>query len=466
MSNKYKNMDDFFREKFADFEHEPPEHIWLNVKQTIHKPKGGGGLAGGKMLALAITLLVAGSFTLYLLLNNTSENKEVIQQNPPETINSVSGEALLAQNTEITEPAENSNLETPFEFLEETEYQPIEFTVPKKKDKQKINQKKSQEKGSAENTKAIPDAKISSSGLLASAIENNFLTPGDDSELLAINDEIVDVSIESQKTDESSIINQSEESFSEQTQETHEANNPMDGPELKSDYGKNSEIQFGLFFTPEVIFYPGDNNISNRSYAIDLNAIYKFSDYFLQSGLGLAFASDQGKYKIDYNKYMGSYEDVYNVTFDSTSNGVIPIYHTETVNVYDSVTYAQVEPSKNRFTYLQVPVLFGYGKENRRLGWFVKGGPSLSILIRENVYDMGDMQEHKILNVETDLPSRIKTHWQFIISGGMNYRLGNHLSLSVEPMMRYFMNSVYEQGFYNTKHPYSFGLRTGLLLNF
>jgi len=163
---------------------------------------------------------------------------------------------------------------------------------------------------------------------------------------------------------------------------------------------------------------------------------------------------------------MGSYEDVYDVTFDSTNNGVIPTYHTETVNVYDSVTYARVEPSKNRFTYLQVPVLFGYGKENRRLGWFVKGGPALSLLIGENVYNMDNMKEHKILNVESDMPGRIKTNWQFIISGGISYRLGNHLSLSVEPMLKYYMNSVYEQGIYSTKHPYSFGLRTGLLLNF
>ncbi|MBN2173640.1 MAG: outer membrane beta-barrel protein [Bacteroidales bacterium] len=470
MSDKYKNIDDYFKDKFGDFQHEPPEHIWLNVKEALHGKKGGGGLTKGGILGLSIILLVAGFVTLYLLLGNSGDG--IITNEMPSAVNSSGttrglNEALVAQNNEpnTTSSEQYNQAEV---LPEEQEYMPISVEVNKKK---KNGDKKSISNSTKDETIArnenIPSEKIGKSNLLAGSPESIPYLPADDPELLAINDVIY---IESSGTDEQegSLIeeNPGSESIENNTETSHESQPEISGPGIKSDYGKDNELMFGLYFTPEVIFYPNDDNFTNRSYSIDLHAIYKFSGYFVQSGIGLSFASDQGKYKIDYNKYMGSYEDVYDVTFDSTATGIIPNYHTENVRVYDSLTYIQIEPTKNHFTYLQIPVLFGYGSENRRLGWFVKGGPSLSILVKEEVYNMDGMKEHKILNVESDMPSRIKTNWQFMFSGGITYKIGNRLSLSVEPMVRYYINSTYDRTNSYTKHPYSVGLRSGLLYNF
>ena len=100
-------------------------------------------------------------------------------------------------------------------------------------------------------------------------------------------------------------------------------------------------------------------------------------------------------------------------------------------------------------------------------GWFVKGGPSVSFLVHEDLgdSDLSDM-EVRILNVENELPGRISTNWQFILTAGATYKLGNRVSISLEPMFRYYIKSVYEQDKLNTKHPYSIGLRTGFLINF
>jgi hypothetical protein len=246
------------------------------------------------------------------------------------------------------------------------------------------------------------------------------------------------------------------------------SNEHHDGSPLSKHTGQQGGLwELGLYFSPELISYPSDDQLKNYSYSIDLLATRKMGDYFLQSGLGVSQNHDQGNSLIDYNKYLGSYEDVYNVTFDTTENGVVPVYHTETVNVYDSVSHVVISPTKRTFTYLQVPLLIGYGEQSRRLGWFVKGGPSLSFLIHEKIPTSGITESQaRILNVENELPGRISTNWQFIVSAGITYKLGTRMSLSMEPMFRYYINSAYEQEKLNTRHPFSFGLRTGLLLSF
>ncbi len=238
-------------------------------------------------------------------------------------------------------------------------------------------------------------------------------------------------------------------------------------PEIKSDYGKRGDLYFGLYFTPEVIFYPSDINTTNKSYSVDLNVTYKFSNYLLQSGVGIMSSSDDGQSKVDFEKFLGSYEDVYDVTFDTITNGVVPVYHTETVNVYDSIQHVTVTPTKNKYTYLQIPILFGYTEEFKRFSWFVKGGPSISLMVNENISSVNlDNDNNRIINVDSEVPSRIKANWQIVLSGGITYKLGNHVSIGVEPMVRFYMKSAYEQNTIQTKHPYSFGLRSGIIVNF
>jgi len=288
-------------------------------------------------------------------------------------------------------------------------------------------------------------------------VESNYLTPGDDSELLALNQlEVNNNHIEVDQYD--STVSDGEDIESNSGSRTSK-------PKIRSDYGKKGNLRLGAYFTPEMIFYPSSEDLNNRSYSVDVNAIYEFSGYLIQTGIGINWLSDDGNYKFDYNKYLGSYEDVYNVTFDTIGNEVIPTYHTETVDVYDTISHVSITPTNSNYTYLQIPVLFGYGHTGKRFGWSVKGGPSLSILVYEDIADMNmsDSQD-KILNVDNELPNRISTNWQFVLAGGVSYKLSNHLSFAVEPVFRYYINSVYD----NTanKNPYSLGLRAGFLVDF
>ena len=482
MSEQYKNIDDLFRDKFKDFELDPPEHVWENIKQNI---QGSGGAASGSsftkggIAGISIILLITGIFTLYQL-NHSKNNVLADDINTNTSIdNNKAGNDLLALKTQPEQKAaisytDISNKTNKTSKQKEKENQKAriqlnsETSVNKGKTSLIVADKLNKEVNTTGTKNEISSEKEPDEALISNSIGlNDFLTPGDDSELLAINNEEQPNNYIEKKSDYSDNAEQPEQNNSAKDYEVKNPSNPSasSNPGIKSDYGRKNDWLFGIYFTPEMIFHPIDDRLNNRSYSLDVSAIYNFSGYLLQSGIGVVSSSDNGNYNIDYNKYLGSYEDVYDVTFDTTGGVVTPIYHTETVKVYDTISHVTITPTKRKYTYLQIPLLFGYGNENKRVGWFVKGGPSLSILINENIPD-NNLTDARIVNAESELPGRIKTNWQLIVSGGITYRLGSNLRFSLEPMFRYYLNSAYENSVMTSKHPYSFGLRTGFLLNF
>ncbi len=453
MSDKYKNIDDLFRDRFENFEKDPPDHVWENVKAGINTgggPKGGfkGGMAGFTAL-----LIIIGTILIYLLSNSFTVNTPETQT--AQTARSENDPTIAA--TGLQRPADaDQNLQR----QEITNTQ--EFPSASQNDRFIQDQKTEIQTTTAHaRVKTIPENKIGRNTLIASnpaeknKIPSSATTVSQQHELSNLNY----ISFE-----EVGLKAQNKNFLAGKKASSEVSTVPIAPPE---DYAPKGEWLLGIYFRPEMIKYPADNNITNYARGLDLLLTYKKQNYFIQTGLGLSRVKDAGNYHIDYNKFVGSYEDVYDVTFDTVNNQVVPVYHTQTVNVYDSINYVRITPSERIYTYLDLPVLFGYGQEYRRLGWFIKAGPALSLKIHENIPAM-DMtgDQFKILSVENSLPARIKANWQFAMSAGVTYKLGNRISLSVEPTMRYYINSDYEPGKFTTKHPYSVGLRTGLLLSF
>ena len=472
MSSKYKHIDDLFRDKFRDFEPDPPDHVWDNIRQQIDgSGKGGNGnkFKKGGIYGVSIILILAGLLSWYLLSSSADDNKQV-----PVTNNYQSeGTGYKSKTRKVAINSEEKGEQDVSENAVDLSSQ------NKRKQNSRFDISRPAEVSEGKTSLLVKDntaeADYPVSNLQSKTVEQEYtddivssdlITPGSEDELLAvysISQTEYEIAGEISGNDiESSGNTTVDEQGSEKTE-------PEAGletvPEIKSDYGHKGNWMFGLFFTPEMIFYPDNNNLNNRSYALDVNAIYKFSGYFLQSGLGVSWTSDEGNSEINYNKYLGSYEDVYDVTFDTIGSELIPVYHTETIRVYDSVDHVSIMPTKSHYTYLQIPVLFGYGNESGRLGWFVKGGPSLSVLIHKDV-SSGNMSgtEDKILSVENEIPSRVNTNWQFVFSGGLSYKLSNNLSLSAEPVFRYYLNPTYDKYKFNLKNPYSLGLRIGFLI--
>ncbi len=468
MNRNYNNIDDLFRDKFDDFEVDPPEYVWENVKARMEHGGGNGGGSGltrGGIAGITLILLVIGIVTVLLMNYDPVSSMET--GNIPAT-EKMAATALIADHSPAPE-AQGQVL-----GADEGSRNSDGEEENKKKGKKVREDKKNRVRGTnpRKNATVIIDPVVAG----PAAPERMAVSPitADPRPAVAVTTTKKIVSplpVNTSDPDPTLPAEGSTNAAAGEDVSMLRGEGNQSGQDLKKTTKVKGNIQekwsLGLYFTPEMITYPSDDQLRNYSYSVDLHASRKFGAYFLQSGLGISRNQDQGNSLIDYNKYLGSYEDVYDVTFDSTENGIVPVYHTETVDVYDSISHVVVSPTKRTFTYLQVPLFVGYGEQSRRFGWFVKGGPSLSFLIHEKIPQSGLAEgQARILNIEDELPGRISTHWQFIISAGVTYKLGSRISISMEPMFRYYIKSVYEQDKINTRHPFSVGLRTGLLLNF
>jgi hypothetical protein len=219
----------------------------------------------------------------------------------------------------------------------------------------------------------------------------------------------------------------------------------------------------GAYFNPEVSFNSSDNS-NSLDYGFQVLPRVTFGNWFLQSGIGVRIGNDEGKYVVNYNKYLGSYEDVYEVTFDSTENGVIPTYHTQTVDVYDTVPYYSISDTKVRYTYLDIPLIFGHEWSFNRFSLSVHAGPSLSLLAGRSspAADYPD-ERIRILSESPQIPARETINWQLMAGAGFNYRMSDNISFSLEPTFRYFLSGQYQDNEFNTRQPYSIGIRAGLI---
>ncbi|PIY30964.1 MAG: hypothetical protein COZ08_09970, partial [Bacteroidetes bacterium CG_4_10_14_3_um_filter_42_6] len=115
--------------------------------------------------------------------------------------------------------------------------------------------------------------------------------------------------------------------------------------------------------SPEFVTTTFDSVTLINTYSVNYEPIFHLNkQFFLRFGIGVSYARDRGFAKLDYisNDLMGTYNDVYNVTFDSLNGQVVPTYYTKTVEVWDSIRHLVISEVTNRYIYVQVPVLVGY----------------------------------------------------------------------------------------------------------
>ncbi len=437
MTEENKYLDKLFQNKFSGFEAKPPASVWENVHAELHG-KGGGGVNPVNLAVLAALVLISGLLGF-----------SIIKDSPSATLNNITIDGQTAMLIEYVPPA-SPEMQGPAAIID---------------NKQRH----------APETKPVPG----SSGTMSKPEKTESAVQAENVPHNSLHDYYVEETFGSAFSEEARLaMLRSRRSYSLHTsmlalnsqniQVRDSKLNPKyaginDG---ERQYNRRASWQLGVFFTPEVVLYPEDSIPNQRSYTFEVTGKWQKNEFFIESGLGLSFSSDDGKYAIDYEKFLGTYDDVYNVTFDTTEGGtIVPVYHTNIVSVYDSIDKYRIEQTKNRYTYLQVPVYIGFHKEVNRFGWFIKGGPILSILVNENI-PKPDAGNDRIVNIDQKMPTRINASWQLAFSAGLTYQLSQKVGIAIEPTFKYYLNSQYERKYITTRHPYSFGLRTGLLFNF
>ncbi|NQU33471.1 MAG: hypothetical protein HQ521_09575 [Bacteroidetes bacterium] len=447
------NIDNLLREKFESFSPTPPEHIWNGIQKSISSTPMLFFLKNKRLIAAASILLLAllASLVIFNPFSGHTSGDDIVQikntekTNPSHNVEA--DESLTSEEGNISVAINNGISNTPL-----------------------IDNKK---------TMGVAENQSNNNGTYKEVVNK-------DDDVVSF-ENVVEIDIVTVPQIAQNIVNSRE--ISSHNMLVHRIGfisfkpyditfAPIDRNEVYHipgeievdlvDKPSNSSWEIGLFISPELTVSSIDSVEILNSYNLNIEPTYFLNDHwFLRSGLGLSFVRDRGFARINYNTqvYMGSYDDVYEVTFDTILGNITPIYHTKTVEVWDSVRHISVSNVTNSYLFLQVPVLFGYSSKSSGspLKWFVQAGPAININIGK-WFENPKLKEKdaEIINLQNNLPIRANNYFQLWFGAGLEYELSNKLSIAVEPCYRHYHNNIYSNT--NNKGPSSgFNLRVGLV---
>lgn len=205
---------------------------------------------------------------------------------------------------------------------------------------------------------------------------------------------------------------------------------------------------------------------NSNSYNLKLR--YDNYGFQIETGLMLNSWEDKGSYKANFREWDTVYSYIrveYYVPDPSNPDSVVLI--TETIHVFDSVAKEATWASANKYTYLTIPLQFGYKlAEYGRFGFTAWvggavsfetsrtiGAPAIPTGLRTNKITLADMTRER----KTQL---------FMYSAGLRFdiMLSKRIQLEIEPYYRAYRSSVYTTG--SPERPHSMGINGGLSIKF
>lgn len=435
----FEHIDEIIRQKFENFEPEPPLQVWENVRSAINQnpPPTPSGLML-PILFIVTFLMFTGSLLLNLL-TGTSENHS--GDNPvSESYLKSAGMFPTGSTTETGKSLQEAIYDTyQVNHLDQTvadaaPAQPIAEEIRVKAPFQPVPANRPNDASAVRTTspsaKTGPDRGTWTPGL------RQALNSGEISVATAVKYNLSKKDVQK-----------------------------LSGYQ---DYarGKKATWSIGAYFNPDVTMFRSEELENTVSYSLGLMPQVTFNHFFIQSGISARFTHDKGNSQVSYNRFLGTYEDVYLVTFDSTEFGVVPTYFTETVEVFDTVDHYTVTETSSDYTYLEVPVQLGYIHDFGKVSLFAKGGPSASFLIRKNMPVQAPETGARIVDVDYQVPARSTVNWQLVLGAGLNYEFSDQVSFTFEPTFRHALKSEYQLSGGAKTGANSFGIRVGLNYHF
>jgi len=113
------------------------------------------------------------------------------------------------------------------------------------------------------------------------------------------------------------------------------------------------------------------------------------------------------------------------------------------------------------FDFVEVPLYLRYTLLDSKIDVHLMGGFSTNFLVGNNVYMSGSFGKENV-GKTADIS---QVNFSGAIGAGIDYTLGKHLSVSIEPRLNYYLNSINKNRAVNY-HPYRIGIYTGLNYEF
>jgi len=133
-------------------------------------------------------------------------------------------------------------------------------------------------------------------------------------------------------------------------------------------------------------------------------------------------------------------------------------------NADDALTTATLITSGDfaqEFDFIEIPVYLRYRVVDKKVGVDLMGGLNAGIVVGNNVYLSNQYGKQNVGTTE-DIST---LNLSGTVGVGVSYALGRHFSLSLEPRMNYYLNSISTNPEVSYK-PYRFGLFSGIYYAF
>ncbi len=228
--------------------------------------------------------------------------------------------------------------------------------------------------------------------------------------------------------------------------------------------GRASHSRFhitpGVYYMPEWMSGTIDGNKFINNFGVETE--FSFGPYSIRTGAGLSITRGSNENALTTQKYVGTYKILDSITFawDERHYHLIPTHYFTPTDLYDTAVHLYEYSIIKEYLYLQIPLILGY--DLYRGGFFSAGlraGPVMSLLLcTKNLTPAYDHGRDRILWTNNITPERIGMNWQIVGGVNLSFLVKKRFSLSFEPEIRYYFNSVYEKSEIRTK-PWSIGIR-------
>ncbi len=229
-------------------------------------------------------------------------------------------------------------------------------------------------------------------------------------------------------------------------------------------------FSLGLEFMPEITFYKTTSSYSKVNYWLGADLAYHLWKFYIRPGIRIGYMYDDGAYQLNYKRKdsIGFYYEVVSYSIDPHNPGVI-IYNTVNHTVYDSLIHNGADQTRNRYQYIQIPLILGFDViELKKFGFSVQAGPVVSFFMaeKETPSQYTDLTGARLLTRKKSTPPGKNPNWQIWAGIHMDYRIDENFDFYLEPTYKYYFSPVVGNEAVSVKAPWTLGLGIGFKYNF
>jgi hypothetical protein len=467
--NKNLNSDKQMREKLAGFSVQPPSHIWNNVQGKLAAQQKRKRMIYFNWISAAAVVLLA--FLAGWYFNNSSEiiTPLAVEQ---QTIQPENREKNIVQkekdlNAELTEKQQmqNKNIQTKDigKNSQKTDNTLIAATIKSEENKEIISAPQNYERVEMKTIKRM-DVKFEprqNEMLLAekSVQQKEYILTETDKFLMAVNAS----SAKSKSKSEtgwkigvgvtpgysSHVVNHSE-TYSQNMTYPNESGNGNIGGGFSIQYktSKKLRIESGVYYAQNG--QTSDNSVklfANREMADFAAPVYEKSMFCNSVSVS------------NGNMSMNSTAGV--IVMSETPKGAEINSELDAFNPQLSNSLVSDGEFSQVFEFIEIPLYLRYRILDTKFGIELLGGVNAGVVIGNNAYidnsyglqNIGETEDISTVNLSGT------------VGIGMNYALGKHISVAVEPRLNYYFTSINSSPEVDFR-PYRIGIFTGLYYEF